>query len=1400
MASPIDDDFDFGDLADLDLDADEKAMLAQDYKAQGILLPHQPPKTNMINRSQAQSSKGFSNKNSVNQSISSFFKPKQVMPQTNNVALNNIVKPSVTNDEFEEFGNLDDSALLEDLTEDTISTSTAPTRSNFFTENNNVRTPQQQQPYQQQQQKPQNQHPISMSTAQGVSNPTQPTKLFSIFSGAKNQLNNNNSINNNSRSSVTLNTGNRDHGILLGAGLGSVVNNEGLSVSSDSSTSARSGNNPYNNSNNNPYSNAGSNPYNNSRNNSFNSNNTNSSSNRNVNNGFATLRKTNPNNNNNRNNTVIIPRSDPTNDFAADIFRSPELPVQSPQKQTHHIVDERAILTWQYPINYPKRDYQYNIIRRALFTNTLVSLPTGLGKTFIAAVVMLNYFRWFPKSKIVFMAPTRPLVNQQIEACFNICGIPQEATIELTGQHNPTLREQAWKEKRVFFCTPQILNNDLKSGLCPAAELVCLVVDEAHRATGNYAYAQVIRELEPINRDVRILALSATPGSDIKAVQKVVTNLKIAKIESRTEDSMDLQAYVFKRNITETVVPCGREISEIRDRFARMMRPYLERIMKHGVIRTADPAQLSRFAILQGKNAYLQDNRGNSSIKNLVVRTSLIAMSLVAAYELLCVYGIWPFFVHMDPYSNSRDIMGDQDVDGGSRLPEGGRGGTGSKQYNNQDDEEEGEFKVSLARKAMMDNPDFMRMMDQVRTKVNSPNFVSHPKMERLVAVVIKHFMDHQDKHDSLQNSSFSTIDNENTPTETRVMIFANFRETVDEIDRVLEKHRPLIKVRRFIGQATAKGKKGISQKEQQKVVADFQKGEYNVLVATSIGEEGLDIGDVDLIVCYDSHSSPIRMLQRMGRTGRKRSGRICLLLAEGQEEAKYRKSQAAYKQVQRAITQGNSLVYYPDNPKILPGGQPPACDFVNITVPTYVASSGRKRRRQAENNEPVLQSNRLRSAYLDPQEHAQFQQRYRLPKRQIWRITFEKACATALRKKKTTMIPDKTSVVGHSTRTLTYIKSINQLAKARVEQSIRPYTDSESDSYTKRMLRLLELSKSLHKDIDQDQDSDSVGRSKSLKKTALSRSKNSDVYSHESLDENEMEKLEHRMGHAKRSRASRFKRVIYSDSEQEGTIFDDDDDDNDQGKSRLHVKDRRPKIMPKSRRKKDTKSGNEAKPAIDNMENKSTTSSAPRSIKSYFQTISDDEVDREIMGGLDEVFGIPEEYHYSRERTMSPLPQDNLVPAHEQGSGAQKGFDFRETSMSPAYWYQPTEDERYNPDQDWQEGEDEESLELGDTHTFTIFDIPPVPKAGEWYEPDQVIMSFGDSQREIDASRILSPIKKATQIAPVMENAKSKVSKSNRLWGDTSSDESNHGFGFGDLVLTDDDYLPDLDDEDLWE
>lgn len=88
---------------------------------------------------------------------------------------------------------------------------------------------------------------------------------------------------------------------------------------------------------------------------------------------------------------------------------------------------------WIYPTNCPVRDYQLHIAHTALGCNTLVCLPTGLGKTFIAAVVMYNFYRWFPSGKVVFMAPTKPLVAQQIEACYRVMGIPQAHMAELTG-------------------------------------------------------------------------------------------------------------------------------------------------------------------------------------------------------------------------------------------------------------------------------------------------------------------------------------------------------------------------------------------------------------------------------------------------------------------------------------------------------------------------------------------------------------------------------------------------------------------------------------------------------------------------------------------------------------------------------------------------------------------------------------------------------------------------------------------------------------------------------------------------------------------------------------------------------------------------------------------------------
>jgi hypothetical protein len=146
----------------------------------------------------------------------------------------------------------------------------------------------------------------------------------------------------------------------------------------------------------------------------------------------------------------------------------------------HDIVKE-----WIYPADekYPKRQYQIEISESAMFNNTLVSLPTGLGKTLIAAVVLYNFYRSFPTGKVIFLAPTLPLVNQQVRACYDVMGIPTQDTAVLTGKTSADRRTWVWQERRVFFCTPQTVQKDLEGGRCEAKQVVCIVLDEAHKAT-----------------------------------------------------------------------------------------------------------------------------------------------------------------------------------------------------------------------------------------------------------------------------------------------------------------------------------------------------------------------------------------------------------------------------------------------------------------------------------------------------------------------------------------------------------------------------------------------------------------------------------------------------------------------------------------------------------------------------------------------------------------------------------------------------------------------------------------------------------------------------------------------------------------------------------------------------
>ncbi|XP_038134108.1 Fanconi anemia group M protein [Cyprinodon tularosa] len=568
--------------------------------------------------------------------------------------------------------------------------------------------------------------------------------------------------------------------------------------------------------------------------------------------------------------------------------------------------DSSSAEVWIYPTNYPIRDYQLKISEASLFQNTLVCLPTGLGKTFIASVVMYNFYRWYPAGKIVFMAPTKPLVAQQIEACYKVMGIPQEHMAELTGSTAAKQRQEVWRSKRVFFLTPQVMVNDLSRDTCPAKQIKCVVIDEAHKALGNHAYCQVIKQLSSQTLHFRILALSATPGGDAKSVQSVISNLLISHIELRSEESPDIQAHSHQRSVEKVVVPLGDKLSAYQGRYLQVLEKFTSRLVQNRVMAHKDLRLLSKYQLILARDQFRKNPAPHikGSHQGILEGDFALCISLYHGYELLMQMGLRSLFFYI------------QGIMDGSR-------------------------EMSRARNELQRTPTFMDLYHEMETMFlkppgpDEPFIYSHPKLEKLEEVVVQHF-------NVWAESSADTNDG----VSTRVMIFSSFRESVQEIATMLNQHAPLIKVMTFMGQASSgKGVKGFTQKEQLEVVHRFRQGGFNTLVSTCVGEEGLDIGEVDLIVCFDAQKNPIRLVQRMGRTGRKRRGRIVVILTEGREERTYNQSQSNKRSVYKSITSNkNGFRMYPNSPRMLPEGVNPKLHKMHITCGQFDHREGSRR------------------------------------------------------------------------------------------------------------------------------------------------------------------------------------------------------------------------------------------------------------------------------------------------------------------------------------------------------------------------------------------------------------------------------------------------------------------------
>jgi Fanconi anemia group M protein len=219
-----------------------------------------------------------------------------------------------------------------------------------------------------------------------------------------------------------------------------------------------------------------------------------------------------------------------------------------------------------------RRAYQENIFINCLNTNCLVVIPTGLGKTIIALMLAVYRLSETPKSKIIFLAPTKPLVNQHYKSFLDLTVIPEEELKAITGTTSPDKRKEIWKDLRISFMTPQVLQNDIISNLYSLKDVSLIIFDECHRTIGDYAYCFIAKKYMEASKKPQILGLTASPGSTEGKINEIIKNLFIDRVEIRTDQDSDVKPYIYKVDNEWIKVKLPSEFMDIKKIITEKLR------------------------------------------------------------------------------------------------------------------------------------------------------------------------------------------------------------------------------------------------------------------------------------------------------------------------------------------------------------------------------------------------------------------------------------------------------------------------------------------------------------------------------------------------------------------------------------------------------------------------------------------------------------------------------------------------------------------------------------------------------------------------------------------------------------------------------------------------------------
>ncbi|WP_135535212.1 DEAD/DEAH box helicase [Halostella pelagica] len=469
-----------------------------------------------------------------------------------------------------------------------------------------------------------------------------------------------------------------------------------------------------------------------------------------------------------------------------------------------------------------RRLYQIKLAGTAAEDHTLVCLPTGLGKTTVSLLVTARRLDEVG-GKSLFLAPTKPLVQQHADFYRDALTIPDEEIAMFTGEVRPDDRAELWEDASVVIATPQVVENDLVGNRVSLADVTHCTFDECHRATGDYAYNYIAERYHADADDPLVTGMSASPGGDEEEILTVCENLGIREVEVMTEDDADVGEYTHETDVEWKTIELPDTVVEIRDALNEVIEDRLEKLKELGVTRKTS-ADLSETD-LKGMRAELQkliDNDQSEGYQGMSAHAEIRKLRTAVTYvETQSVEALRRYFERQRNAARS-----------------------------------------SGASKA-------------------SQRLVSEPKVRE----AMRKAEEYDDRHPKFSETRMLLAETLGIDDGERVIVFTESRDTAEVLTEFLGNH---FDTRRFVGQGDKEGSDGMTQTEQQETLDAFRDGEFEVLVSTSVAEEGLDVPEVDLVLFYEPVPTAIRSIQRKGRTGRQAEGKVVVLMAEDTRDEAY--------------------------------------------------------------------------------------------------------------------------------------------------------------------------------------------------------------------------------------------------------------------------------------------------------------------------------------------------------------------------------------------------------------------------------------------------------------------------------------------------------------------------------